>query len=196
MRSVLRLLPLLATATAIAQSTAPTPSPHPACPVRFVATDFGLEGERDLLAIGDSGIFQPRIYAKSATVHVYLGTPANKRMLSAELAVSYRDPNDIYLFQHARQTRTFRLTAINGADRDLDAHLLVDGNASITAVHILAIRYADGTQWLPPGASSCTLAIPGDLFTRDRSTPLASSTRYISTLPPTPTQPYLLPNPH
>ena len=95
-------------------------------------------------------------------VHVFLSSHDKATIRQVEIAVYYVAPGVRALPVAAHGTppdlsKTFSLSAENGASLKLTGDLLVGPAAGITRIHLLSIDYADGTSWRPAGESACSV---------------------------------------
>jgi hypothetical protein len=95
-------------------------------------------------------------------VHVSLSSHGTATIRQVEIAVYYVAPGVRALPVAADGTapdrsKTFHLSAENGAALQLAGDLLVGPAAGITRIHLLSIDYANGTSWRPAGESACSV---------------------------------------
>ena len=176
MHRILFALPLLA-ASALAQSAAhpttqfpvpkaspPTPGIHivrptDTCPMGISTQLRGSGSTLWTIALQDANIRAPRA---DFGVHVQLNSIDQSHIIkSVEVAVRYL-PAGLRLLPLSddipanARSKTFHLSAQDGAALQLAGDLLIGPSAGILRVNLTRVNFADGTTWQAPTPNACS----------------------------------------
>jgi hypothetical protein len=165
MRSVFLMLPLLASSAGFAQTLPQAPKVLFGCPVGMTAQQSGIGQTLWTIALEDQNKAPKQTDTGGMGVHVELKGRNASTIKQVELAVHYLPAGMRFLPVETTSapddhSKTFDLSAENGASLKLAGDLLVGSAASILRVDLLRVDYADGTSWHNTGKGSYCSAEP------------------------------------
>jgi hypothetical protein len=161
---------MVSAGSAAAQAIATSPETLPACSVGMAAHAQGagvtlwttsLEDQASKVQQPDSGVHvvvsarEPKQTIRELTLRVTF-LPPGLRVLPTDTIAPTSDRSET--------TRTFHLTARDGAALKLTGNLLLGRVAGITRVAVQRIEFADGTAWNAPTANPCSITPSGLLL--------------------------------
>lgn len=172
MRSILISLTLVALATSLAEAQTQTTNQPPKatnvapqvfyrgasgawdCPVEMSAQPRGASGSEWIIALGEAEQTKSGDAARSrdAGVHVEVNAPKDKSLSRVKLAVEYKKrPSGFQPADGSQETadgsKSYELSAGDGAARLLAGDLLVGPDLMATQVHVISLTYSDGSTY-------------------------------------------------
>ena len=163
MRSVFLMLPLLAASAGFTQTQPQVTiinANGTGCPVGMSAEQSGIGSTLWTVALEDQNK-TPKQTALGMGVHVEVKGTNASTIKQVKLAVRYLAAGTRFLPIETtgapdHHTKTFDLSAENGASLRLAGDLLVGHIASILRIDLLSIDYTDGTSWHTSKSSYCS----------------------------------------
>jgi len=123
------------------------------CPVDITAQPRGASGSEWIIALGDAEQAKSgnASYSPDAGVHVEVNAPKDKRLSRVKLAVEYKKrPSGFQPIDGSRSadwSKSYELSAGDGAARLLAGDLLVGPDLMATRVHVVSLTYSDGSTY-------------------------------------------------